>query len=102
MVTLVEFLDFACEAYGAAYPFIEQLREQYDGEVTFAVRYFPLPSHKNANNAAYAVESAARQGKFEQMYKRPYDTQIEWGASQDSKAALFRSAECDRRKVWGV
>jgi protein-disulfide isomerase len=90
-VTLVEFLDFECEACRAAYPFIEQLREQYDGRVTFVLRYFPIPSHKNANNAAYAVESAARQGKLEDMYKRMYDTQAEWGESQDSKAALFRS-----------
>jgi protein-disulfide isomerase len=90
-VTLVEFLDFECEACGAAYPFIEQLREQYDGRVTFVARYFPLPGHKNANNAAYAVESAARQGKFEEMYKRMYETQTEWGESQDSKAGLFRT-----------
>lgn len=90
-VTLVEFLDFECEACRAAYPFIEQLREQYDGRVTFVLRYFPIPSHTNANNAAYAVESAARQGKLEDMYKRMYDTQGEWGESQDSKAALFRS-----------
>jgi protein-disulfide isomerase len=90
-VTLVEFLDFECEACGAAYPFIEQLREQYAGKVTFVLRYFPIPSHANANNAAYAVESAARQGKLEDMYKRMYDTQAEWGESQDSKADLFRS-----------
>ncbi|WP_311210053.1 MULTISPECIES: thioredoxin domain-containing protein [unclassified Aeromicrobium] len=90
-VTLVEFLDFECEACRAAYPFVEQLREQYDGQVTFVLRYFPIPSHTNANNAAYAVESAARQGKLEDMYKRMYDTQAEWGESQDSKADLFRS-----------
>ncbi len=90
-VTLVEFLDFECEACGAAFQFVEQLREQYEGRVTFVVRYFPIPSHKNANNAAHAVESAARQGKFEDMYKRMYETQSQWGESQDSKAALFRT-----------
>lgn len=94
-VTLVEFLDFECEACGAAYPFIEDLREKYDGKVTFVARYFPIPSHTNANNAAYAVESAARQGKFEDMYKRMYETQAQWGESQDSKAALFRTYAVD-------
>ncbi|KQY55365.1 disulfide bond formation protein DsbA [Aeromicrobium sp. Root495] len=89
-VTLVEFLDFECEACRAAYPFVEQLRQRYEGRVTFVLRYFPIPSHTNANNAAYAVESAARQGKLEAMYKKMYDTQAEWGESQDSKAALFR------------
>ncbi|MET0931614.1 MAG: thioredoxin domain-containing protein [Aeromicrobium sp.] len=90
-VTLVEFLDFECESCGAAYPFVEQLRERYDGEVTFVIRYFPIPGHRNAENAAYAVESAARQGQLEGMYRRMYDTQAEWGESQDSKAALFRT-----------
>lgn len=29
--TLVEFLDFECEACGALYPYVEEIREQYDG-----------------------------------------------------------------------
>jgi protein-disulfide isomerase len=62
-----------------------------DGKVTFVLRYFSIPSHANATNAAHAVESAARQGKLEDMYRRMYDTQAAWGESQESKAALFRS-----------
>ena len=90
-VTLVEFLDFECESCLAAYPFIEQLREDYDGRVTFVARYFPMPGHANGENAAVAVEAAARQGRFEDMYHRMYETQTEWGEQQESKAALFRS-----------
>ncbi len=90
-VTLVEFLDFECEACRAAFPFVESLRETYDGQVTFVARYFPIDSHVNARNAAHAVEAAAMQGKFEDMYKRMYETQADWGESQDSQAALFRS-----------
>lgn len=90
-VTIVEFLDFECEACASAYPFIEEMRRKYDGRVTFALRYFPIDSHTNARSSAYAVESAARQGRLEDMYARMYDTQAEWGESSDSKAALFRS-----------
>lgn len=90
-VTLVEFLDFECEACRAAYPFVEQLREDYEGRVTFVARYFPLPGHTNSQNAAVAVEAAAQQDRFEDMYDRMYETQAEWGESQDSKAALFRT-----------
>ena len=90
-VTLVEFLDFECESCLAAYPFIEQLRETYDGRVTFVARYFPMPGHANAENAAVAVEAAAQQGRFEDMYHRMYETQTEWGERQDSEAARFRS-----------
>jgi protein-disulfide isomerase len=87
---LVEFLDFECEACLAAYPLVEQVREQYAGELTFVVRYFPIDGHANSMNAAVAVEAAAQQGRFEDMYTRMYQTQTEWGEQQESKAPLFR------------
>lgn len=90
-VTLVEFLDFECEACGAFYPFVEQLRAQYDGQITFVVRYFPIPSHRNSENAAIAAEAAAAQGQFEPMYSRLFETQAEWGEKQDPQSDLFRS-----------
>jgi protein-disulfide isomerase len=40
--------------------------------------------------AAVAVEAAAQQGRFEDMYTRMYQTQTEWGEQQESKAPLFR------------
>jgi protein-disulfide isomerase len=89
-VTLVEFLDFECEGCRAAYPAVEQLRQEYQGRVTFVLRYFPIPSHSNAENAALAVEAAARQGKLEAMYQRMYETQAEWGEQRESKAHVFR------------
>lgn len=89
-VTLTEFLDFECEACGAAYPMIEQLRKEYEGRVTFNVRYFPIESHKNSRTAATAVEAAAQQNKFGPMYQRMFETQIEWGESQSSQADRFR------------
>lgn len=90
-VTFTEFLDFECEACGAAYPVVEQLRQEYAGRVTFNVRYFPIPSHQNAMPAALAVESASRQGKLEPMYQRMFQTQQQWGEKQESQASLFRS-----------
>ena len=90
-VTLVEFLDFECEACGALFPVIERLREDYEGEVTFAMRYFPIASHSNAELAARAVEAASRQGALEEMYVRMFETQEEWGEQQESKRDLFVS-----------
>jgi protein-disulfide isomerase len=90
-VTVVAFLDFECEACGAFYPVVESMREKYQGEITYVVRYFPLPGHFNSTNAAVAVEAAARQGKIEQMYDRMFETQKEWGEAGESKAALFRT-----------
>ncbi|GAA1938449.1 DsbA family protein [Microbacterium aoyamense] len=89
-VTIVEFLDFECEACGAFYPLVEDLREQYAGKITYIVRYFPLPGHTNSTNAALAVEAAAQQGRFEDMYHRLFETQTEWGEAQESRADVFR------------
>ncbi|GAB3836436.1 hypothetical protein GCM10027610_036700 [Dactylosporangium cerinum] len=88
-VTLVEFLDFECESCGAAYPSVERLRKEYAGKITYVVRYFPLPNHTNAQNAAQAAEAAAKQDKFEAMYTRLFDTQKEWGEARTSHAATF-------------
>jgi protein-disulfide isomerase len=94
-VTFVEFLDFECEACGAAYPAIEQLRTEYAGRVTFVARYFPVPSHFNAENAAVAVEAAAQQGRFEAMYQRMFETQGTWAEQQVPQAPLFRQFAAD-------
>ena len=89
-VTVVEFLDFECEACGAFYPLVEDLRAQYAGEITYVIRYFPLPGHFNSKNAAIAAEAAAQQGQLEEMYHRLFATQAQWGEAQGSRADLFR------------
>ncbi|MDP3207638.1 MAG: thioredoxin domain-containing protein [Rhodoglobus sp.] len=90
-VTFVEFLDFECEACGAAFPYVEELRAEYGDRVTFVMRYFPLPSHLNSKNAAVAAEAAARQGELEVMYQKLFESQSQWGEKQDSQAPLFRT-----------
>lgn len=89
-VTVVEFLDFECEACGAFYPVVEDLREKYDGEITYVVRYFPLPGHINSTQAALAAEAAARQDRFEDMYHRLFETQAQWGEQPEETPEVFR------------
>lgn len=90
-VTFTEFLDFECPACAAAYPLVEQLRQEYEGRVTFNIRYFPLPSHRNAMPSALAVEAAAQQGKLAPMYAKMFQTQPQWGNQPRSQAKLFRA-----------
>jgi protein-disulfide isomerase len=89
-VTFVEFLDFECEACGAAFPAIEQLRGTYGDRVSFVIRYFPIQSHFNALRAARAVEAAAQQGQLEAMYTKMYSAQTEWAEQQVPKDDVFR------------
>lgn len=88
---LVEFLDFECEACLAAQPLVEELKKEFGDRITFVNRYFPLPSHRNSATAALAVEAAAQQGKYEQMYAKMFETQPQWGEKTESQAPLFRT-----------
>ncbi|MEU6646036.1 thioredoxin domain-containing protein [Saccharomonospora sp. NPDC046836] len=88
-VTLVEFLDFECEACGAAYPAVEQLRKEYAGRITYVVRYFPVPSHPNAELAARAAQAAAEQDSFEGMYMALFEGQAEWGHRESPQHEVF-------------
>ncbi|MFC4605374.1 DsbA family protein [Rhodococcus kronopolitis] len=94
-VTFVEFLDFECEACGAAHSSIEELRAEYGDRVSFVVRYFPMPGHFNGERAARAVEAAAQQGRFEQMYRRMFETQAQWGEQRIPKDDVFRGFAAD-------
>lgn len=94
-VTVVEFLDFECEACGAFYPVVEDLREKYDGEITYVVRYFPLPGHTNSTQAALAAEAAGQQDRFEDMYHRLFETQAQWGEQPEETPEVFRAFAVD-------
>lgn len=88
---LVEFLDFECEACRSIHPFVEELKEEFGDRITFVSRYFPLSSHPNSGPAALAVEAAARQGKFEAMSARMFETQEQWHGKAESQGPLFRT-----------
>ncbi|MBE1459559.1 protein-disulfide isomerase [Nocardiopsis terrae] len=88
-VTVVEFLDFECEACRAQFPVMERVREDYDGRINMVIRYFPLPGHLNSGPAAAAVEAAAQQDALDDMYARMYETQGEWGESRQDQSEVF-------------
>lgn len=90
-ITVVEFLDFECEACGAFYPVVEELREKYAGDITYVVRYFPLPGHINSTQAALAAEAAGQQDRFEDMYHRLFETQAQWGEQSEETPEVFRA-----------
>ena len=88
-VTVVEYLDLECPSCGAAYPGVEKLKTEYGDRVTFTVKHFPIPSHRNAELAAVAVEAAGAQGKRDEMFKLMFETQRQWAGQQTSQRAVF-------------
>lgn len=94
-VTVVEFLDFECGACGQFYPYVEEIRAFYSGDINYVVRYFPLPNHPHSMEAAIAAEAAAQQGEFEGMYHSLFETQAQWAGGDGSQAAVFRGFAAD-------
>jgi len=88
-VTLVEYLDFECEACGAYYPLVKRLSEEYNDRVRFVIRYFPLPGHKNGLPAALAAEAAGKQEKYWEMYDMLFENQKSWGEKLSPDPSIF-------------
>ncbi len=90
-VTLVEYLDFECEACGAYFPLVKQLEQEFPNDLRIVLRYFPLPGHANGLPAALAVEAAARQGKYKEMHDLLFTEQKNWGEKQKADPAIFEA-----------
>lgn len=88
-VTVVEYLDLECPSCRAAYAGVERLKTEFGERVTFDVRHFPIPSHRNSELAAVAVEAAGAQGKRDDMFRLVFDAQQEWAGQQTSQRAVF-------------
>lgn len=87
-VTLVEFGDYQCPACALAHPITKQLLAEYQGQVNFVFRHFPLPQHPNAMISAKAAEAAGEQGKYWEMHNKIYETQPQW-ENDPNAAAIF-------------
>jgi protein-disulfide isomerase len=68
-VTLVEYGDYECPYCAQAYLIVKEVQERLGRKLRFVFRNFPLVKMRpHAYQAALAVEAAAAQGKFWEMY----------------------------------
>lgn len=99
-VTIVEFLDPACETCREFYPLVAQMIERYPGKVKVMVRYAPL--HPGSDQVVRMLEAAHRQGKFWQALERLFATQNQWvvgHASQPDRALpLLTTIDLDQKR----
>ena len=68
-VTVVEYGDFECPNCKQAAPAVEILLRDFEEQVRFVYRHYPLEQvHPHALSAAEAAECAGAQGKFWEMH----------------------------------
>lgn len=72
-VTIIEFSDFQCPYCGKARATVDEVLEEYPDQVTLVYRHRPLSFHKDARNAAMAMQAANRQGKAWEMHDKMFD-----------------------------
>lgn len=82
-ITLVEYGDYQCPYCEQAYPVVKRVQSEFNDQLFFQFRNFPLPQHQNAFAGARAAEAAAMQNKFWQMHDLLYDNQSQWSESSD-------------------
>jgi protein-disulfide isomerase len=77
-ITLVEYGDYECSHCGHAYPLIKKLTKEFNNDLLFVFRNFPMQeSHPNAMIAAQAAEAAGIQNKFWDMHDLIFEHQDE-------------------------
>ena len=93
-VTLVEYGDYECPYCGQYYPIVKQVQAEFNSQIFFQFRNFPLVNiHQNAFAAARAAEAAALQNKFWQMHDALYETQNQWTQSSDPSSYFNQIAQ---------
>jgi len=95
-VTLVEYGDYECPYCEEYYPIVKQVQQEFNSQIYFQFRNFPLVSiHPNAFAGARAAEAAAMQNKFWQMHDTLYDSSNweVWSTSSDPTPYFYEYAQ---------
>jgi protein-disulfide isomerase len=74
-ITIITYTDFQCPYCGRFNPTMEQVLEEYNGQVRWVQRDFPLSFHANAKSAANAAECAGEQGKYWEYGDKLFENQ---------------------------
>ncbi len=99
-VTIVEFIDPACEACRAFYPIVKQIMADNPDKVRLVLRYAAF--HQTSEEAIRILEAARLQGKFEPVLVRLFETQPRWaphGRAGDSAWSVLEGTGLDVEKA---
>ena len=77
-VTIVEFLDPACETCREFYPIIKDLLAKHKGDVRHVIRYAPF--HPDSDYVVKLLEATKKQGKYIQTLEALFRYQNQWAS----------------------
>lgn len=77
-VTIVEFLDPACEACRAFYPIVKGILAKDPKDVRLVIRYAPF--HEGSHDVARMLEAAKLQGRFWPVLEALFAAQPSWAS----------------------
>jgi len=86
-VTIVEFMDPACEACSAFHDAVKSTMKQYQGKVKLVIRYAPF--HPGSDKAVEILEAARKLGKFSDVLDLMYGTQHGWASHHNPQPELI-------------
>lgn len=92
-VTIVEFVDFQCEACAYMSPITTRILNEYQGKVRLVIRYWPLNQHKNAQAAVSAAEAAGELGKYWEMYDKLMTNRQQWSQTDNPWPIFVKYAQ---------
>jgi protein-disulfide isomerase len=86
-VHIVEFLDPACEACRAFYPFVKQLMAANPGKIKLTTRHVGF--HKGADPVVKVLEAAKKQGKYWPTLEAVLASQPQWAINHEARVDLL-------------
>jgi len=86
-VTIVEFMDPACETCKHFHPFVKELMRKNAGKINLVIRYAPF--HKGSDYMVKMLEAARKQHKFRQVLDLMFETQSVWASHHNPRPEAF-------------
>ncbi|MBC61893.1 MAG: hypothetical protein CMP11_05500 [Zetaproteobacteria bacterium] len=74
-IRIVEYSEFQCPFCSRVIPTSQKILKEYEGQVAWVTRDFPLNFHDRAVPSAVAAKCSSFQGKYWQMYHKLFDNQ---------------------------